>query len=454
MDTSVIHYFCQAAVALKAPLWKAVTRREGALGRVVCRILPALLLASLCHAQAPSYSAPDGRPIGQLFITSGTTRVACNPRMYFGQTSCGGGTYSFDPTSGSWSPTQFATQLATWVSGSLTALNAVGTAGVYPQGVIIWDLEGQEMIQTFSYVGHPAAYATFSPEMGTQCSAYSGTLGGTPTCTGTMTFADWMIAQFENAPTSCGTTNHAPCYWVGLTSRPQTVTQLTAYGGACTYNAASGGNNNQIGYNLNAAWPSRGAACQANSTWTASGTTNGPGLQQMVAAATEQSTIEADINFAFTRWGITHFYVDTYAYWTGTTTATIADAVTSAVLTYCQALSATCWTSPELPVNSTAYQYSIPYTAYQSHPEGTPPAIRAAYSQARSILNLANEFTGPPCGPNTIITATLNLGYNWGTWIGNIGAPGAGDIPMFSGWFSSSTENACAAKLYIQAHWF
>jgi hypothetical protein len=172
-----------------------------------------------------------------------------------------------------------------------------------------------------------------------------------------------------------------------------------------------------------------------------------------VAEATELTNMETDVAFAYSRWGIIYFYIDTYAYWNGTSEITIDDTTTASLLTYCQSLKTACFLDPESFVDSGTYQYSIPYTAYQSHPEGTPLAIRSAYPQARSILNLANEFTGPPCGPNKIITATLNLGYNWGTWIGNIGAPGAGDIPMFSGWIAS-TENACAAKLYIQAHWF
>jgi hypothetical protein len=237
----------------------------------------------------------------------------------------------------------------------------------------------------------------------------------------------------------------------------------------------------------------------------------------MVAEATELATLESNISYANTRWGITHFYIDTFAYWNGSTPVTIDSATVSSLLTYCQSLSIGCFLDPEAAASNSVYQYAVPYTDSNAHPEGTPPSVRTAYPWARSILNLSNEFTST-CGPGTInnygtvntsgtsvtwvsgvkfnsgevgqpiiipypggtsytvasytnntsITlttsagtktgvgygaGTLGLGYNWGTWLANIGAPSAGDIPMFSGWYGS-TENNCAARLYIMGRWF
>ena len=395
------------------------------------------------EAQAQSvvnYNTPDRRPFGQLILSNPSgCRTQYNPRAYFTGYSgaCTGGspagTWSFDATAGNWSPTNFAAAMQAYVTSAFTQLNSLKNYGVSAQGVIVWDLVGQEINQSFSYVGHPSYYSSLAPEMAALCAGY---LSG---CTGSMTFADWFIAQFQGGG-----------YKVAMTLRPQSISILNASTALlpCTYNSTDSGNNDQFGYYPGASWPVRGYACQSGGVWATSGTQYGPDLQQTVAEATELNTLETDMSYAFSRWGIAWFYIDTFYYWNGSGTSVIDDTTLASLLTYCQGLSSACQLDPEQTASNNSWLYSMPYTNANNHPEGTPASVLAAVGSVSSLMDTGGYWAGGTCGPDDIVGSITALGYSWGSWTANVRQ---GSILMFRAWFAAN-EIPCVALLYLRAH--
>ncbi len=92
---------------------------------------------------------PDRRPIGALFLSSSDLGAPANPRGWFGDRE-----FALDPENGY---TGFRERLLGWARQSVEILQDLGC-----QGMITWDIEGQEHPHAISYLGDPRS---LPPEM-------------------------------------------------------------------------------------------------------------------------------------------------------------------------------------------------------------------------------------------------------------------------------------------------
>src|ERR1700678_3780023 len=95
---------------------------------------------------------PDRRPIGSIFLADYSHRSASNPRGWFNAPG-------FDAM-GDGGTERFRKALLAYADGAIAVLK-----GVNAQGMIVWDLEGEEFPQRTSYIGDPRLMATLAPEM-------------------------------------------------------------------------------------------------------------------------------------------------------------------------------------------------------------------------------------------------------------------------------------------------
>jgi hypothetical protein len=212
---------------------------------------------------------PDRRPIANWFISDSGHASARNPRGYL------------------WDPTIDVSQAANFQSRVLSAANntisILNGMSVKPQGIIIWDLEGQEFKQPFTYVGYPNQLPNLAPEM------------------------DAVADALFNKLTAAG-------YRVGVTVRPHHFGTGTTLPSACTTDS---------NYDLwdkfillNAAYPYRGYQCWAANTW-APASANGPSAQTTTQDYNQAlNLLQQKITYAHNRWGATLFYIDT-SIWEG-----------------------------------------------------------------------------------------------------------------------------------------
>jgi hypothetical protein len=94
----------------------------------------------------------DRRPIGQLIIAATAAGYPTNPRGWFN-----------DPNVDVTTPqgvAAFHTQLLAWAQSSVAILK-----GMNAQGMITWDIEGEQYPQSTTYLCDPTQWETFAPEM-------------------------------------------------------------------------------------------------------------------------------------------------------------------------------------------------------------------------------------------------------------------------------------------------
>lgn len=214
----------------------------------------------------------DKRPIGSWFISEGTKRSAKNPRGYL-----------WEPSLDALDPNTFRTAVLARTDDVIRRLNALNPR---PQGLIIWDLEGQEFNHSFTYVGAPNRLSDLAPEMNN--------------------VADEMFARLRSAG-----------YQVGLTIRPQTFLSGPILPPACSSNS---------NYSLTdkfilttATPPNRGYVCSATNTWTLAGP-SGPYDQTSIDKDNEILELLSDkVRHAHSRWDVRLFYVDSNVWPTGST---------------------------------------------------------------------------------------------------------------------------------------
>lgn len=108
-----------------------------------------LLLATTGRAQPLQWD--DKRPIARWFIAEHTRTSATNPRGYL-----------WNPTLDALDPGAFHAAILAQTQNNIERLNRMVPR---PQGVLIWDLEGQEFPHAITYIGDPTASAVFAPEM-------------------------------------------------------------------------------------------------------------------------------------------------------------------------------------------------------------------------------------------------------------------------------------------------
>ncbi len=102
----------------------------------------------------PSFDVrwPDRRPIGSLVLATAATNWRTNPRGWF-----------LDPQIDVQTPngvSRFHHQLREWADRSILILEDMNA-----QGMITWDIEGEQFPHPITYVGDPALTSLLAPEM-------------------------------------------------------------------------------------------------------------------------------------------------------------------------------------------------------------------------------------------------------------------------------------------------
>lgn len=123
--------------------------------KLFASLLVALLLifASVAWLVWPMASRwPDHRPVGVLFLASNAYSSAKNPRGWFNQPN-------LDVT-GPGGRERFKKALTAYEDNSIAVLKRAGA-----QGVIVWDLEGEEFPHKTSFIGDPRLLDKLAPEM-------------------------------------------------------------------------------------------------------------------------------------------------------------------------------------------------------------------------------------------------------------------------------------------------
>lgn len=208
---------------------------------------------------------PDRRPIGVWFVAEGSKRSATNPRGYL-----------WDPQLNVADRANFRRLILAKADDIIYRMNQMQPR---PQGLIVWDLEGQEFNHAFTYVGYPSKLSELAPEMDA--------------------VADEMFGRFRAAG-----------YHVGVTVRPQIFDSGYQLPPSCTSDGFPWVNDKFL--KLDALFPYRLYRCR-DGAWEP--TLNGPGAQKNVDLDAQiLDVLRAKINYARNRWGVRLFYVDSNAY--------------------------------------------------------------------------------------------------------------------------------------------
>ena len=161
--------------ARKLPLWLKRWKAALAAALSVAVLVAAAALAWILLPRGIDW--PDRRPIGVLFLASNHHCSPTNPRGWFNDP-----TLDFTGTNGA---ARVHQALMDYADRSIAILRRTGA-----QGVIVWDLEGEQFPQKTSFIGDPRALDRLAPEMAAA--------------------ADDFFARLRNAG-----------FRVGLTIRPQ-----------------------------------------------------------------------------------------------------------------------------------------------------------------------------------------------------------------------------------------
>jgi hypothetical protein len=219
-------------------------------------------------AYPPLVNWPDRRPIMNWFIADTGHQSATNPRGYL------------------WNPALDVTNVSNFQAQAMaqaeSILSQIQARPVKPQGIIIWDLEGEEFVQATTYVGDPRVLAEgYAPEMNAT--------------------ADGLFALFKNAGLK-----------VGMTLRPQQLLWGATQPTHCTYSADT--NYKDYFINVNAPFLQKFYGCYdpAGLVWSLVPRGNG-GQTFYTASQTAQVTalLLSKVAYAHSRWGATLYYVDT-----------------------------------------------------------------------------------------------------------------------------------------------
>ncbi len=216
---------------------------------------------------------PDRRPIYAWFMSDHGHQSATNPRGYFNQ------------------PTMNVSNIPAFQAAAMaqaqSILSSIQARPVQPQGIVLWDIEGQEFTQPTSYIGDPRVLSEgYAPEMNAT--------------------ADQLFALFKNAG-----------FKVGVTLRPDYLQWGPAANlpGTCNFNS----DNNYKDYYIatDAGYLKTFYACYAPNTWSL--IPAGNGSQTIYQSSQIQQVINlllAKVAYARARWGTTLYYVDS-AVWEG-----------------------------------------------------------------------------------------------------------------------------------------
>ncbi len=107
----------------------------------------------------PQFSWPDRHPIGMLVLATSDTGWATNPRGWL-----------LDPTIDVFTPdglAAFQSRILAWANQSVQILQQANA-----QGMITWDIEGEQFPQPTTYVCDPTQFLATAPEMANVADAY------------------------------------------------------------------------------------------------------------------------------------------------------------------------------------------------------------------------------------------------------------------------------------------
>ncbi len=224
---------------------------------------------------------PDRRPIVRWFIGNGVPSPS-NPRSWFnGDTSL-----DLVPLTAA-KQSAFSTRMLTWVDQIIATMNSLNPK---PQGIELWDLEGDEFYQYFTYVGNPNKLHDLAPEMDTVDS------------TGT-TLADKIFSKFKTAG-----------YKIGITLRPGDFQTGTVLPSTCFSDDAKNQDLDDIFIKTDGTYPYRGYTCTATNTWTNKSARWPYHQHSPQDDATILANLESKVRYAKDRWGMDMFYVDSTVY--------------------------------------------------------------------------------------------------------------------------------------------
>jgi hypothetical protein len=311
---------------------------------------------------------PDRRPIARWMISEGSHNSATNPRGYL-----------WDPTIHVSDQTNFNILILNKTSDIINRMNAMTPR---PQGILMWDLEGQEFYQSFTYVGNPNELHNLAPEMDA--------------------VADQMFAKFRNAG-----------YKVGITLRASTFRTGHTLPVPCT--SATSSATHDIFIKTNAVYPYRGYVCSAPDTWKLAGTRL-PNHQQIINNDNSIIDIlEAKIAYAKQRWGVTMFYIDSTVYSDGS----------SFSFKIIRQLQKDFPDTLVIPENETLGMWgaAAPYNEARGGFFDTPQDAKDIYPQGFSILETINGVNfSDQAQHNRLVQSVKN-----------------GNVLLFDGWFDSAT---------------
>jgi hypothetical protein len=218
-------------------------------------------------ALPPIVNWPDRRPIMAWFTADTGHQSATNPRGYL-----------FDPTIDASNIPAFTAKVMAQAQG---ILNNMKSRPVQPQGIIVWDIEGEEFIQPTTYIGDPRVFASgYAPEMNAA--------------------ADSVFALFRNAGLK-----------VGVTLRPQQMQWGTQLPSTCTYNSVNDYKdyyimvNQPLGQKFYGCYDPNGVKWSLIPKGNGSQTVYTPNQVAQVTAL-----LASKAAYAHSRWGATLFYVD------------------------------------------------------------------------------------------------------------------------------------------------
>lgn len=212
-------------------------------------------------------------PVARWFIAEGSHKSAINPRGYLSD-------IYLDVSD----QANFDAQVLN-VAGSI--VNRMNGMNPKPQGIIIWDLEGEEFSHVFTYVGSPDKLSGVAPEMDA--------------------VADQVFQRFTDAG-----------YKVGVTLRPSDFITGTTLPGTCNYNA-SGSYRDIFIKTDDLSFPRAGYECSSPNTWSHLPILQPAHQHYPSTDAGYLNNLKAKVDYAYSRWGATIFYVDSTVYGDGGT---------------------------------------------------------------------------------------------------------------------------------------
>ena len=330
---------------------------------------------------------PNRAPIARWFIADGTKASATNPRGYLS-----------DPTLDVSNQANFNSRIMAAASSTIATMNKMSPK---PQGILIWDLEGEEFTQPFTYVGYPNELPELSPEMDA--------------------VANQLISTIQGAG-----------YQVGLTLRPSTFDAGASLPSTC-YHDSDNNADSDVYVLTTAAYPHRGYLCTATNTWSQPGSKlpaqqTGSDVDSVIL-----SNLESKVSYAESRWGIHMFYVDSTVY--GDAGTGFSYLIWRQLEAYCPS----CVFFPEEPGGFLAYGASAAYT------DAKPGASTVGFATPQSVLDVyPNAFSAIEAEDVDLTTGSSN--YN-----SLVQSVEAGNILFVDGWYDNEPDNGQIQKIYQAA---